>query len=81
MYFVLNYNEGYEVGVVMLNDDGYPTTFPLRNFGERQGDAKIYQHIDCPKLSMPQIRMLIKNFDRSAKYERLKSGRFMKDKP
>lgn len=78
MRFVLNYNDGYEVGVVMMNEHGTVTTQPLRNFGERQGDAKIYQEVDCPKLSEPQIRMLVKLYDPEVKYKRVDGIRFVR---
>lgn len=78
MTFVLDYNEGYEVCVVWANAMGYITTEPLRNFGDRQGDAKIYQQHDCQHLSVAQLRALVKNFDRRVKYHRISERRFIR---
>lgn len=39
MQFGINWNNGYEVCVLMLNERGFKQWFPLRNFGEHQGDA------------------------------------------
>lgn len=79
MYFALNYNEGYEVCVVWANAEGYIITEPLRNFGDRQGDAKIYQLHDCHHLSVEQLRALVRNFDRHVKYNRINERLFIKE--
>lgn len=79
MYFVLNYNEGYEVGVVMVNDRGTVTTQPLRNFGDRQGDAKLFQLHDCPRLTMEQVKALAKRYDRNIKYQRISERQFKRE--
>lgn len=76
MNFVLNYNEGYEVCVVMVNDRGSITTQPLRNFGDRQGDAKVFQLHDCPHLRLEQVKALVKNFNRNVKYHRISERQF-----
>lgn len=78
MTFVLNYNQGYEVGVVMENESGYLQTFPLRNFGNRQGDAKMYQLHDCPMLTIYEIKMLIKRYNPADKYERINRRCFIR---
>lgn len=71
MYFTIRYNQGYEVCVVMVNDMGYNYTHPLRNFGQRQGDAEIYKEHDCPRLTHQQIQLLIKNYNPARKYKRV----------
>lgn len=73
MTFVLNYNHGYEVGVVMEGETGCLQTFPLRNFGDRQGDAKMYQLHDCPRLTYEQVKRLARNYDPTEKYERIRN--------
>ena len=50
MYYTIRYNNGYEVCVVKTDDDGCLRTHPLRNFGERQGDAMLFKQHDCPRL-------------------------------
>lgn len=78
MEFAINWNDGYEVAVLMEDERGIRRFFPLRNFGDRQGDAKIFKYVDCPKLTDTQLRMLIKRFDRSVKYERINERRFVR---
>ena len=78
MRFVLNYNKGYEVGVIMWNDYGRYGTYPLRNFSDRQGDAMIFKMVDCPKLNDYQIRTLIKNYNPDVKYIRVSGTQFKK---
>lgn len=80
MWFSVNWNEGYEVCVTMHNDNGYMGVYPLRNFGDNQGDAFIFCAEDCPSLTDIQIRMLIKNFDRRIKYKRVNNRKFIRDK-
>ena len=80
MYFVLNYNEGYEVGAVIWSEQyGRLHTVPLRNFGERQGDAKIFQLCDCPRLTMEQVKALAKRYDRNIKYQRISERQFKRE--
>lgn len=78
MQFGLNWNDGYEVAVLMPDERRLVRWHPLRNFGDRQGDAKIFKYVDCPRLTDTQIRMLAKRFDRSVKYERINSRYFIK---
>ena len=75
----MNYNAGYEVGVEMVGELGTPTTLPLRNFGQRQGDAKVFQTEDCPKLSETELKYLAKRYDPTVKYKRMGERRFVKD--
>ena len=80
MQFGINWNDGYEVTVLMADEHGYLRYFPLRNFGEHQGDARIFKEVDCPKLTDAQIRMLIKNYDPKVKYKRISGTRFVREK-
>lgn len=80
MEFAINWNEGYEVAVLMVYEGGIRRWRPLRNFGDRQGDAKAFKYLDCPDLSDTQIRMLVKNFDRNVKYERINGRKFLRQK-
>ena len=79
MEFAIRYYEGYEVCAVMLGDFGRKQFFPLRNFGEHQGDARIFKEVDCSTLSDSHIRMLIASFNRKVKYKRINSKRFVKE--
>lgn len=44
---------GYVVEVYWPDWDGIERWLPLRNFGDRQGDALSYRDIDCPDLDTP----------------------------
>ncbi len=79
MQFGINWNDGYEVTVLMVGKHGYLSHFPLRNFGEHQGDARIFKEVDCQKLTDAQIRMLIKNYDPKVKYKRISGTRFVRE--
>lgn len=52
---------------------------PLRNFGDRQGDAIDFKIYDCPRLEDNIIRALIKRYDADVRYSRLCPGRFKKE--
>ena len=78
MQFGINWNDGYEVCVLMEDERGLRRWLPLRNFGDRQGDARIFKEADCPDLTDTQIRMLVKRFDRSVKYERINERKFVR---
>lgn len=80
MQFGINWNDGYELTVLIVGEHGYLRHFPLRNFGEHQGDARIFKEVDCPKLTDAQIRMLIKNYDQKVKYKRISGTRFVREK-
>lgn len=77
---VSNTHDGYIVKVYIVNDfSGLAGNWrPLRNFGDRQGDAIDFKNIDCPNLSNAVINMLIKNFDKDTKYIRVNSSKFIK---
>lgn len=73
MFQVKNAPEGYIVEVYENN-----RWFPLRNFGDRQGDALEFCHWDCPKLSDMSIKALIKRYDNNVKYIRVNEKVFRK---
>lgn len=79
MEFAINYREGYEVYAVMPGICGHKQFLPLRNFGDHQGDARIFKEVDCPNLKDSQIRMLIASFNRKVKYKRINSKRFVRE--
>ena len=80
MQFGINWRDGYEVCVLMTDERGMRRWYPLRNFGDRQGDARIFKEVDCPELTTPQLNMLIKHFDRRVKYIRITAKKFMTSK-
>ena len=71
MFQVSNTPEGYVVQVLICG-----TWATLRNFGERQSDAKEFCYKDCPKLSQSSIRLLAKNYDMNVKYIRINEKLF-----
>lgn len=73
MFQVSNTPEGYVVQVLIVG-----TWTSLRNFGERQSDAKEFCYKDCPKLSDLHIKLLAKNYDKNVKYIRVNEKLFKK---
>lgn len=73
MFQVSNTKEGYVVQVLIVG-----TWTSLRNFGERQSDAKEFCYKDCPKLSDLNIKLLAKNYDKNVKYIRVNERLFKK---
>ncbi len=78
MQFGINWNDGYEVCALMEDEWGLRRWLPLRNFGHRQGDARIFKEEDCPDLTEFQLRMLTKRYDSSVKYKRTNGRHFVK---
>lgn len=75
--FAINYNNGYIVCLVAYCDTWKRKRFyPLRNFGEHQGDARIFKESDCLDLTDAQILMLIKSYKPTTIFKRLSSKRF-----
>lgn len=71
LFQVENNPEGYVVSC--FHDDHWHR---LRNFGDRQGDAKAFAFWDGPKLSDQQIKVLEKNYDPDKRYIRISSTKF-----
>ena len=80
MEFAINYEDGYVVCLVAYDEQWKRKRFfPLRNFGEHQGDARLFKEVDCPNLSDIQLRLLIKSYNPNTKYKRINSRRFVKE--
>ena len=75
MFQVENNPEGY---VVSCYHDAH--WHPLRNFGQRQGDAKAFKEWDCPHLSDTQIHMLEKAYSKEKRYIRHSATKFTIEK-
>lgn len=75
MFQVSNTPEGYVVQVLIVC-----TWTSLRNFGERQSDAKEFCDKDCPKLSDLHIKLLAKNYDKNIKYIRVNEKFFKRQR-
>lgn len=78
LFQITNEPHGYVVEVHILDSDGVMRWHPLRNFGDRQGDAKAFKEWDCPELGDDVIRTLIRRYDPTVKYMRVEKHRFMK---
>lgn len=65
---VTNEGEGYIVEAFMPDKDGYERWTPLRNFGERQSDARIFAFERCPKFNEDMIRGMAKTYVPGRKY-------------
>lgn len=84
MQFQIRENKGdYIVEAYIIEDQNslYGHWHPLRNFGERQGDAIFFKEYDCPKLEETHIRLLIKNYNPERRYIRKSATRFDVEKP
>ena len=80
MEFAINYEDGYVVCLVAYDEQWKRKRFfPLRNFGEHQGDARLFKEADCPNLSDTQLHLLIKSYNPNTKYKRINSRRFVKE--
>lgn len=75
MFQVENNPEGYVVSC--YHDLQW---HPLRNFGERQGDAFAFRDWDCPNLSDAHIRMLEKAYSKERRYIRHSATKFTIEK-
>ena len=73
---VSNTAEGYVVQAYISDGTGYGQWYPLRNFGQRQGDARAFMLYDCPQLSDAHITALRKSYRPEVKYKRVTSTRF-----
>lgn len=71
MFQVENNPEGYVVSCYRESH-----WQPLRNFGERQGDARCFMLFDCPKLTDSEIGILARRYDKDRVYERVSSRQF-----
>ena len=69
---------GYVVEAYFPDSDGCERWQPLRNFGDRQGDAIDFCNIDCPDLSDANIRALINRYDWKTAYARYKKNVYYK---
>lgn len=78
IFSVSNTQDGYVVEGFICESSGYGQWWPLRNFGTRQGDAKDFANIDCPKLTYDQVRQLARRYDKSFKYQRVNGSRFIR---
>lgn len=80
MFQISNEPHGYVVEVYIMDKDGIMRWRPLRNFGDRQGDARAFKEFDCPVLDEPVLRTLINRYDPAVKYMRLDKHRFYKQR-
>ena len=76
MFQISNTDKGYVVEAFWPDKDGNRHWEPLRNFGDRQGDAIEYRDIDCPELDDKTIRIIIERYDPDVRYMRVKKHRF-----
>lgn len=69
---------GYVVEAYYPDKDGTERWLPLRNFGDRQGDAIDFRDIDCPELTDVLIRGLINRYNPQVRYVRHRKHVFFK---
>ena len=81
MEFAITYNNGYVVNILAYDEKWKRKRFfPLRNFGEHHGDARMFKEVDCPELTDSQLRMLINSYNNKIIYKRINGRRFVKEK-
>ena len=82
MFQIREHNGDYIVEAYIVEDANSLRGYwhPLRNFGERQGDAICYKDYDCPKLDDAMLRLLIKQYKPERKYIRKSSTQFIVEK-
>jgi len=76
MFQICNMPHGYVVEAHIMDSDGVFRWHPLRNFGDRQGDARAFMEYDCRELEDNVIRALIRRYDPIVKYIRFGKNRF-----
>lgn len=76
-----NTSYGYVVQVYLRDEQGCGHWYPLRNFGDREGDAKEFLNIDLPELSDTIVRHLAKRYDKSFRYVRVSKNRYFRQRP
>lgn len=82
MQFQINNTpDGYVVEAFTQGPD-FPGDYwqPLRNFGDREGDAKCFRDFDCPNLTDTQLRALIRAYNPETKYIRVNGRNFIKQR-
>lgn len=75
---ISNTHDGYIVSAFVYTSAMHKEWKPLRNFGDRQSDALIFLHEDCPQLSETSISLLVKNYKVEYKYKRVSARRFVR---
>ena len=80
LFEINNTDHGYVVEAYWPDKDGNRHWEPLRNFGDRQGDARDFMNVDCPELSDANIKALINRYDPSVRYIRVEKHKFYKVK-
>lgn len=74
-----NTPDGYVVSAFVCETPSTSRVWkPLRNFGDRQSDAKIYKEEDCPKLNEHNLKGLIERYRKEDKWIRINGRRFVK---
>lgn len=77
--FGLEYTDGYVVTALGVKADGFKRWFCLRNFGDHQGDARLFKECDVTNLTQNEIIMLASNYNPTRHYKRINSRRFIID--
>lgn len=74
---VENLSVGYVVSVYFqLPGDTMPHWYRVKNFGDRQGDAFDMVHYDIHDMDDARIISLIRSYDPSRTYIRLRAGQY-----
>lgn len=75
---IANEPQGYVVMAYMPTAENVYGWMPLRNFGDRQGDAIDFRDTDAPKLTLGQLRALVKRYNPNVRYQRINGRRYVR---
>ena len=65
MMFQIKNEGGYIVeAYIALHNESIPYWHPIRNFGDNQGDARLFMQVDCPKFSANDVIILANRYKR-----------------
>lgn len=74
-----NTNDGFVVSAFVCDTTSTHKRWkPLRNFGDRQGDAILFKKVDCPRLNEFNLKSLIDRYDKATRYIRVNNRKFIK---
>lgn len=77
---VENTPDGYVVSAYLDDGRGYGRWTPLRNFGDRQGDAKVFAYLDLPEMDSSRVQLFALSYRKDVRYRRIRKGAITPDK-
>lgn len=72
-----NTEDGFVVTFLLRQADGSEYWLPLKNFGDREGDAKAFKQYDLPKFTIAELELMVKHYNPAKKYKRIDFRRYV----